>query len=448
MDKAERREISIGANEFADWMRVVQHFFPDLSAWLNQMKDPRERNITYSEATLVFMCVMKNVGGIVTMRAMNETFATNEALINLSHLSGESVDEMPDWQTANNFLEHLTPDQLDHVRIEMINRLIRSKQFDNSRLLKCWRIILDGTGIAYFKECHCEQDLVRRTVDPETGKETLQYYHKVLEAKIVLSPDLILSIGTEFIENESADVSKQDCETRAAERLLKQIRVNFPRLSIVVQGDGLYATIPMMGLCKGLRMHYLFTMKDGCQPTLMGDFRDMVGADDFKDKYAVSYREETGIGRFVCHVEEYSGKPQVCNMFEFIRTDENSKEVCTTWITDLPITRKNLAGLISAGRGRWFIENKGFNNQKTGIYKIEHLCSKNPTAMKNHYLITQIADILMQLYLAFDKKVFALKKSIKGMARSIANSFTGRAITEEKYAEIMRRTTMRLNVPI
>ena len=448
MDKAKRREISVDANEFADWMRIVQHFFPDLPNWLNDMEDPRSRNITYSEATLVLMCIMKNVGAIVTMRAMNETFATNEALSNLAYLSGESIREMPDWQTANNFLEHLAPDQLDKVRVEMINRLIRSKQFDNSRLLKCWRIILDGTGIAYFKERHCEHDLVRRAKDPETGKEVLQYYHKVLEAKIVLAPDLILSIGTEFIENESSDVSKQDCETRAAERMLDRIRRYFPRLPIVVQGDGLYATIPMMGLCKNLRMHYLITMKDGCQPTLMKDFRDAVEEEGFKDTYSISYREETGIGYYVCHVEEYSEKPQVCNMFEYARPDENGKVVRTTWITDLPITKANLSELIRAGRGRWFIENKGFNNQKTGIYKIEHLCSKNPTAMKNHYLITQIADILMQLYLAFDKKVFALKKSIKGVARSIANSFVGRFITETKYAEIRKRTTLRLNVPI
>ena len=198
----------------------------------------------------------------------------------------------------------------------------------------------------------------------------------------------------------------------------------------------------MMGLCKQLRMHYLFTMKDGCQPTLMEDFRDMVKADDFKDQYAVSYREETGIGRFVCHVEKYSEKPQVCNMFEFVRVDENDKQVCTTWITDLSITRKNLAELISAGRGRWFIENKGFNNQKTGIYKIEHLCSKNPTAMKNHYLITQIADILMQLYLSTSKLVRSIGQSIKNTSSRLLESFRQHTINEEDVQYIKRNTAV------
>lgn len=36
---------------------------------------------------------------------------------------------------------------------------------------------------------------------------TKLYYHKVLEAKIVLNDNIIISLGTEFIENEKEDVS-------------------------------------------------------------------------------------------------------------------------------------------------------------------------------------------------------------------------------------------------
>lgn len=46
----------------------------------------------------------------------------------------------------------------------------------------------------------------------------------VVEAKIVFSKNVVLSLGTEFIENEKDDVSKQDCETNAAKRLLKKIK--------------------------------------------------------------------------------------------------------------------------------------------------------------------------------------------------------------------------------
>ena len=64
--------------------------------------------------------------------------------------------------------------------------------------------------------------------------------------------------------------------------------------------------------------------------------------------------------------------------------------------------------MTEADRGRRKSENEGFNNQKNGIYDIEHLNIRDSNEMKNHYLITQMADIMMQLYLAWS----SLKKEI------------------------------------
>lgn len=63
--------------------------------------------------------------------------------------------------------------------------------------------------------------------------------------------------------------------------------------------------------------------------------------------------------------------------------------------------------MIQAARGRWKIENEGFNNQKNGLYRIGHLNSYKSNAMKNHYLLTQIADIFMQCKCQYknDRKV-------------------------------------------
>lgn len=55
------------------------------------------------------------------------------------------------------------------------------------------------------------------------------YMHHVLEAKLVVG-DMVLSIGSEFIENESEDVSKQDCELNAFHRLAKKLAQNQRRL--------------------------------------------------------------------------------------------------------------------------------------------------------------------------------------------------------------------------
>ena len=52
-------------------------------------------------------------------------------------------------------------------------------------------------------------------------------------------------------------------------------------------------------------------------------------------------------------------------------------------------------------------------DKKNVVYRIEHLNSRNSNAMKNHHLITQIADILMQLYPAWNPYVNELKRTIK-----------------------------------
>ena len=69
--------------------------------------------------------------------------------------------------------------------------------------------------------------------------------------------------------------------------------------------------------------------------------------------------------------------------------------------------------MIEVGRGRWKIENEGFNNQKNVIYDIEHLNSRDSNAMKNHYLITQIADIIMQIYVSYSPLRKEIGQSIK-----------------------------------
>lgn len=114
------------------------------------------------------------------------------------------------------------------------------------------------------------------------------------------------------------------------------------------------------------------------------------------------------------------------------------------WATNLEIKDRNLEELILTGRKRWKIENEGFNNQKNGIYKIEHMNSRNTNAMKNHYLLTQIADILMQLYLSCNKLVKAIGQSIKNTSSRLLESFRRQPITDEDVLHISKYTTVHL----
>ena len=180
---------------------------------------------------------------------------------------------MPHYDTLNYYLERLSPECLSGLRKKMVYSLIRGKAFYKHRLLnKYWRIILDGTGLFYFSERHCENCLcVKRKVDD--GSTRNFYYHKVLEAKIVISNSVVISLGTEFIEGEQENISKQDCELNAGKRLLQRIKKEYPRLPISIQGDALYATEPIMKICREYNWKYIFTQKETRQRLLEENYQ-------------------------------------------------------------------------------------------------------------------------------------------------------------------------------
>lgn len=132
--------------------------------------------------------------------------------------------------------------------------------------------------------------------------------------------------------------------------------------------------------------------------------------------------------------------------YKYEIADEKKKrqKIRFQWVSSLEVTKRNLEEMILAGRGRWKIENEGFNNQKNGLYRIEHLNSKNSNAMKNHYLLTQILDILMQLYLAWNPYIRELKQTIKNTSSGLLESFRGLTVTEEDVSYIYRYTTVYL----
>lgn len=326
----------------------------------------------------------------------------------------------------------------------MVKSLLRGKQFYRGRLQgKYWRVILDGTGLFSFKERHCENCL-SSTYKDRDGKKRKYYYHKVLEAKLILGDELVISLGTEFIENEKEDVEKQDCEINAAKRLLGRLKKEYPRLPICIQGDALYAVEPMMELCRGNQWSYIFTQKETRQKVVARDYKDLE-AEDLNEVKNIC--KENGSGRYYNGIGEIAGKKEAMNIFEYSykkKTRDGETEICFQWITDLEVSRRNLEELVEAGRGRWKIENEGFNNQKNGIYRIEHLNSRDRTAMKNHYLLTQIADIVMQLYLAWSPVVREIKQSIKSTSSRLLESFRQQTVTEEDVLYTKRYTCIYL----
>ena len=444
MKKKKLREKDKG---IIDFVKMENHFFPDLINDLGKIKDPRKEKYTeYLSEELIYPIILKNTCSIESMRQMTEWFEDANCASNLSKIMDREIENIPHYDTINNFLERLDIKELNNVRIKMIKKLIRSKTFYSAKMLEGqWMVILDGTGLYHFKEKHCDNCLVKEMTDKEGNKKKV-YYHNVLEAKLVLADNIIISLGTEFIENESENVEKQDCEINASKRLLKLIKEEFPKLDICILGDSLYAAESIIDICKGNGWNYLLRCKEGRQKTLIKDYNYVIDSGEYGKKEKL-LGEEKGSAKYVNHVEDITDKSFTANIFEYkyekINKKTNEKtQVNFIWLTDIELTNRNIEEMIKCARKRWKIENEGFNTQKNILYKIEHLNSKNPNAMKNHYLLTQISDILMQLYLAGTKVLKELKQAIKNTSSRLLETFRRAIVSDEDVSYIKKYTTV------
>jgi len=330
---------------------------------------------------------------IGSMRKASEEFNTDTAIENLGYLCGEKLKEAPYWETINNYLKKLEPAGLQRVIHELVRRLIRSKAFDGAKIRgKYWQVIIDGTQL-YSSQKKLDGG-VYRVHNRGKAEEYTEYYWYVLEAKLVLHPKIVVSIMSEFVENVEFE-EKQDCERKAAKRLMERLKKEFPRLPICLCGDSLYACEPFFEQCERNGWKYLLNFEEGSIPSMVTEYEALR---QIENNF---WREvEQGVEKWYDFVEniDYRG-----HLIQFIEYGSCCNDNSSYLLTNLPVRRKNVAHTVQTGRKRWKIENEGFNNQKNHGYYLEHVFCYQNWAMKNHYFLIQIGHMISQVMEAWDR---------------------------------------------
>jgi len=449
MTRAEKREIKRKLNrEIAEFLKIQNHYFPDLIADIKKVMDGRNQSyITYEIEVILYMMLLKNICSIASMQEMNDTFNEDECIKNIYKILGlEEKEYLPHYVTINECLSKLDTGELEKIRKGMVYNLIRKKSFDDAKFLgKYWLVIVDATQLFCFKERHCEHCLTR-TVNRGTEDEKTIYYHQVLEAKIVLGDDLVVSIATEFIENEKENVSKQDCERTSFKRLAGSLKKMFPRLPICLMGDSLYACEPVFSICRKNKWEFLIRYKDGSIPTLAEEYSEISEMGEGEEKVVeieTIYKRKPKVKaihkmKWVNDLD-YSG--HIVTVMELEIEKEKKKWKEFQWVTSLRISGKTAYEFAETARKRWLIENEGFNIQKNYRYFITHANSLDYNAMKNHYLLTQLADVLLQLYENGIKDIKMIKRTLEKIAEGLLECLRTQPLTEEEltYQKIQIR---------
>ena len=421
----ERIRKKLEKNPIIECNKIQNRFCPELFSMFGKVKDPRHQSyVDYSARVMLGTMYYKSIAGIPSMQEMTRAFNDERICRNLYRFIGEDVKEyLPHGVTENEFLERLDPKELENIRQNIVYSLIRRKTFENARVFKKWQVIVDATELdeGYQKK---NDYYLSRCYNRNEENEFVKYHRSVLEAKIYFGDNLVCSIASETIENSDAyvnqtdEAAKQDCESKAFVRLAAKIKKKFPRLPIIITADGLYVTKNVLQICKEYHWDYIIRYKEGSASSIAKEYgalpeKETIGTD-------IEYQNKIMFNEFDVNLIYYREK-------RIIKGKE--KETEFAWITSIEITKSNAKKIVNAGRNRWKIENQGFNRQKHWQGNIEHACSFNERAQKNHYLLEQIADFMKQLYEHFFLEKNGIKKLQKNISSELLASF-GRQLTE------------------
>jgi hypothetical protein len=384
-------------------VQTVRHFFPDLRRWLDALPDTRDQEaIIYPRRFLAWWGVLLYVLQLGSRRQLDYHLDTadTEVLPNVNRLAETAQTTRPVHDTLDHFLGHTTVAGFEHLRQQLIRRLLRMKVLDDARLLGHVVVSGDGTGWVSFRRRHCDQCLRY-----QHGKQ-VYYLHQVFELKLLGPSHLALSVGTEFIENPAgwdakpAEQRKQDCELNALGRAAPALKRLFPQLKICLSLDGLFACGALFQIARDCGWNFVVVFKEGRLPALWTEFQQLLTLVP-QQRVAVERPDGTRqVYRWVNDLD-YTDSERRCWRLHALQCEETSPAGTWkrfAWLTQFRVARDNVIAIAShGGRDRWHIENEGFNRQKNSGLNLEHLFSIDPVKLKLYYLLLQIAHVLLQL---------------------------------------------------
>lgn len=256
------------------------------------------------------------------------------------------------------------------------------KAFDQAGWLKAMRAVQDTCLIAldatwYFSSqshnVHCQNCSCLEHTDGTTT-----HFHSAI-TPVIVSPghSQVVSLRPEFITPQDGQV-KQDCEINAAKRWLAAHAARYATGNDTLLGDDLYAHQPF---CRQVLMHgfhFLFTCKPASHTHLSGWVEALA---EGKDRHTLKLRVKGQNQHWEHHHYRWANAVPLAdgddalkvNWCEVTVTDDTGGvSYRNAFITDWPITKDNVAGLVAAGRARWKIENENNNVLKHRGYHLEH----------------------------------------------------------------------------
>jgi hypothetical protein len=140
-------------------VQTVRHFFPKLNDWLQGLPDTRDRDLLiYETRFLAWWGILLYLLQLGSRRQLDFQLDAQGSyvLANLNRLAGTEQHTRPVHGTLDHFLEHVPSAAIGQVRTRMVQHLIRNKVLEPARLAGHLVMLLDATGLFYFRQRHCD----------------------------------------------------------------------------------------------------------------------------------------------------------------------------------------------------------------------------------------------------------------------------------------------------
>jgi len=181
---------------------------------------------------------------------------------NLQRVYG--MERVPCDTAMREMLDPVVPECLRPLFKQVFRALQRGKALEERVCVEGHSLLaLDGTGYFSAQQIHCASCL-----ETHHRNGTVTYHHQMLGAAL-LHPDRreVSPLMPEPIVKQDGS-EKNDCERKAAKRLIVTLRQDHPHLKVIVTEDSLSSNAPHIEVLQAHNLHDILGVKEGDHASL------------------------------------------------------------------------------------------------------------------------------------------------------------------------------------
>lgn len=401
-------------------LAVLRTQLPDLLERFSRIKDPRRPgSVRHTIAVLLVYGVLMFVFNMGSRRKANAELS-RPGLWEVLRLAFPELDSLPHTDTLARLLETIDPGEIEKVLFARMRALLRRQKLRSLMVERGYVIAVDGEQLWLRTTPFAPQATHRAS-----GGE-VHYAVYVVKAMLVCPEGVTLPLGAEFCENvevdeqgEIAEDVKQDCELKATKRLCERVKEEFGRLPILLVADSLYASEPIVTLCRRNRWDFMVVLKEGKMPSLWREIEALHALDGEENTYQQIWHGREQTIWWVNDVEHEVRDPKARRQVVYhvvvceerwderqveLRADgtEEEKEVTKTarhaWISGKRLNAKNVHSRCNlAGRHRWDLEEANWTDKH--VQNMTHAFSLTWQAIKGWFYLMLLGSLIQTLAL-------------------------------------------------